>query len=49
MVNTFWAVTERVFRKNPKHRNIYKGNSDFLPKNTLVDGSVFWISPRIHG
>ena len=41
------TVTERVFRKNPKHGNIYKMMQryalDIFPQNSLGDGPVFWI------
>ena len=44
----FGTVAERVFwKKNPKHRNIYKSihccAPDFSPQNTLGDGPAFWI------
>ena len=43
----FGTVAERVFwKKNPKHRNIYKSSQccalDFFSENTLGDGPAFW-------
>ena len=46
------TVTERHFRKNPKHRNIQmmqRCDLDFFPRNALGDGPAFWIFSRILG
>ena len=49
----FGTVAERVFwKKNPKHRNIYKSSQccalDFFSQITLGDGPAFGFFSKIH-